>query len=174
MGWSWANIDWNGTGAMVQAIGSVLAIGAAIVIDQGTARRERNARRDELAFNVQACSRLVTMFREQLDGLLDALNEPNSEPDLGEPTVRDFEVAAGSIRGFPLASISHSQAIVLYTEAMRLADLVTFELRQNEARVREAYIGADAHLRTQVIERLEPLAALIRGRDDALRRIAKG
>ncbi len=38
---SWANIDWQATAAVVQAVGSVVAIGAAIYIDQGTTRRQR-------------------------------------------------------------------------------------------------------------------------------------
>lgn len=53
MPWSYANIDWDGTGAMVQAVGSVAAIVAAIWIDQGAARRSRSERdqdrRDYLA-----------------------------------------------------------------------------------------------------------------------------
>lgn len=41
MTWSWNNIDWQATAAVVQAVGSVVAIGAAIYIDQGTTRRQR-------------------------------------------------------------------------------------------------------------------------------------
>lgn len=47
MAWTWNNIDWNATGAMVQAVGSVGAILAAIWIDQGTSRRHRTAREEE-------------------------------------------------------------------------------------------------------------------------------
>jgi hypothetical protein len=71
--WSWANIDWNGTGAMVQAIGSVLAIGAAIWIDQGAARRLREDR--ALAFEearrarVEAVVRAGNAIRELADAI---------------------------------------------------------------------------------------------------------
>ena len=47
MSWTWATIDWTATGtvaaAWVQAVGSVLAIGAAVWIDQGSARRQARA-----------------------------------------------------------------------------------------------------------------------------------
>lgn len=46
MPWSYANIDWNGTGAMVQAVGSVGAILVAVWVDQGAARRAARARAD--------------------------------------------------------------------------------------------------------------------------------
>lgn len=62
MPWSYANIDWNGTGAMVQAIGSVAAIAAAVWIDRGARRRVHEERRlgkaaaaDNRIFSLMAC-----------------------------------------------------------------------------------------------------------------------
>jgi len=46
MSWTWASIDWEPTAAVVQAVGSVVAIAAAIWIDQGAARRLRQDRHD--------------------------------------------------------------------------------------------------------------------------------
>ncbi len=48
MTWSWSNIDWNGTGAMVQAIGSVAAILVAIWISRAEQRAQRRAAEEDL------------------------------------------------------------------------------------------------------------------------------
>jgi hypothetical protein len=44
-----AAIDWEATAAMGQAIGSVVAIAAAIWIDQGTVRRQRKEKAEARA-----------------------------------------------------------------------------------------------------------------------------
>ncbi len=69
MPWSWSNIDWNGTGAMVQAVGSVAAILAAIRIDHGAARRLERQRRDAEQQAKRARVRAIDSAIEALRGV---------------------------------------------------------------------------------------------------------
>lgn len=65
MPWFWSNIDWNGTGAMVQAVGSVGAILAAIWIDRGEARRHRREQEAEDRREAVQVARLATVVVSQ-------------------------------------------------------------------------------------------------------------
>lgn len=69
MPWSYAHIDWNGTGAMVQAVGSVAAILVAVWVERGTARRQERQRLAELEDAVRARLDTLQLAKIALLGL---------------------------------------------------------------------------------------------------------
>jgi len=166
--WSWTNIDWNGTAAMVQAVGSVLAILAAVAIDQGTARRERRARQEEQAATLMAASQLVSLLRIKADSMLDTFKEVGAEPNVGEPIRKDCEVMASTIRSFPVATLGQAQAIVSYCDAMRYAEMLVLLLGRIDDHAERAGPGDPSFLVEWAIEHLQPLAELIRACDERL------
>lgn len=99
MPWSWSNVDWNGTGAMVQAVGSVVAIFAAILIDGRAAARLRLHQRqlDDAAAEsrVVAILNAASTLRTAADDLEESVNEQSAGARLSEPAAEGLDACLG-------------------------------------------------------------------------------
>jgi hypothetical protein len=159
--------------AWVQAVGSVAAIVAAIWIDQGSARRDREARREARLAALAACSRVVSTFRVKAAAMLARLQEsPREDARVGAPVRRGFEITAATLRTYPVADIPNPDAVMLFCDSAQLAEFVVMLLADVDAFALKAQDGEEATVTAWALEHLAPLVAELERNDDALRKLA--
>lgn len=159
--------------AWVQAIGSIAAIGAAIWIDRGSARREREWRLDAQKATLAGCSRLVSVFRVKAEATLSRLKEhPREDARVGGPVRRGFQVVASTLHAYPIASIPRPDVVLIYCDVLQLAELINAMLDDIDGLAQRARPGEAATVTAWAIEHLCPLVEDLGRNDDALRKIA--
>lgn len=135
MPWSYANIDWNGTGAMVQAVGSVAAILVAVWVDRGSLRRQQIAAAKAASEEQSSQLRAVRACYQAAQRMAQrgALRDVETALMWFTPSTRDMIKRRGEVLervingGHPPADILEALLIALYHYRRLVAASEAFE-----------------------------------------------
>lgn len=111
-----ANIDWNGTGAMVQAVGSVAAIIATVLI----ARSDGRATRDLLKSEVVRRTELVCSLAWQMWHFADEVVAQKGGPSEA-PIPKNLDLIFELVDRFPVDQMPSGEVALRFASVRRLA-----------------------------------------------------